>query len=111
MINVHTGIDHGDDSGAANAKAVLCVLQPDDLCRGLDHISVPSDAAVIIHRSSVVKPGGDAGERRLGDGEESIRFDTHNSQEGLDEGEGAVDQVAKQIVGRSHEKGLANWAV
>src|SRR5436309_14546084 len=111
MVDVHTGINHGDDTGTANSKTVLCILKPYNLCRRLNHVTVPGDRAVIIHRSGIVESGGDAGERRLGDGEESIRLNTDNSQEGLHERNRAVNQVVEQVVGGRHKKGLANWAV
>src|SRR5882724_4127538 len=111
MVDVDAGINDGDDSGTANSKTVLCILKPDNLCRRLNHVAVPGDGAVIVHRSGVVESGGDAGERRLGDGEESIRLNTDNSQNGLHEGERAANQVGKQVVGGRHQKGMANLAV
>ena len=111
MVDVHAGIDDGDDTGTANSKTVLCILKPDNLCRWLNHVTVPGDNAVIIHRSVIVESGGDAGERRLWDGEESIRLNTDNAQEGLHERDRAVNQVVEQVVGGRYQKGLANRAV
>jgi hypothetical protein len=111
MVNLHTGINHGDDSGTANSKTVLCVLKPDDLCRWLNHIAVPSDGAVIIYRSGVVEAGGDAGERRLGDREESVSLNTDDPQQGLDKVQRSVQEIGKKVVGGRYEKGLADLPV
>src|ERR1700757_2854176 len=43
LIDVHTGINDGDDAGAANAKTVLRVLKTDDLGGRLSGVAVPND--------------------------------------------------------------------
>src|SRR5882672_8242473 len=111
MVDVHTSINHSDDSGTANSKTVLCVMKPDDLHCWLNHIAVPSDGAVIIHRSGIVESGGNAVERRLGDGEESIRLNTDDSQQGLDKVQRSVQEIDKKVVGGRYEEGLADLTV
>jgi hypothetical protein len=55
VIDVHTGINDGDDAGAANSKTVLSILKADDLGPWLSGIAVPDDGAVIIYWSGVIK--------------------------------------------------------
>jgi hypothetical protein len=55
VIDVHAGINDGDDAGAANSKTVLRVLKTDDLGGRLSGIAVPDDGAVIIYWSGVIK--------------------------------------------------------
>jgi hypothetical protein len=55
VIDVHTGINDGDDAGAADSKTVLRVLKTDDLGGRLSGIAVPDDGAVIIYWSGVIK--------------------------------------------------------
>jgi hypothetical protein len=72
---------------------------------------VPGDNAVIIHRSVIVESGGDAGERRLWDGEESVSLNTDDSQQGLDKVQRSVQEIDKKVVGGRYEEGLADLAV
>src|SRR6267378_4597716 len=111
MVDVHTSINHSDDSGTANSKTVLCVMKPDDLYCWLNHIAVPSDGAVIIHRSGIVESGGNAVERRLGDGEESIGLNTDDSQQGLDKVQRSIQEIGKKVIGGRYEEGLADLTV
>jgi hypothetical protein len=72
---------------------------------------MPSDGAVIIHRSCVVEAGGDAWERRLWDREESVSLNTDDSQQGLDKVQRSVQEIDKKVVGGRYEEGLADLAV
>ena len=62
MIDVYTRVNHCYDTCASDAKAVLRILKPDDLGRGLRSVAVPNSGAVIIHRGGVVETGGHAAE-------------------------------------------------
>src|SRR5258706_84644 len=55
VIDVHAGINDGDDAGAANSKTVLRVLKTDDLAGRLSGVAMPNDRAIVIHGGSIVE--------------------------------------------------------
>src|SRR5579859_5650343 len=57
MGGIHSSVDHCDDAGATNAKALLRVRQADDLRGRLRCVAMGSQAAVIVDQSGVRKPG------------------------------------------------------
>src|SRR6266404_9829896 len=56
MIDVHAGIDHGNDSSAGDPETIVRIRQPNDLTSWLRGISVGNDAAKIVHRRGVGQP-------------------------------------------------------
>src|ERR1700757_3810657 len=111
MIDVHTGINYGDDARATDAKPVLRVLKADDLGRWLGCVAVPDDRAVIIHRGMVVEARGNRGQRALRDGQKSVRLHADDSEQRFDQVESAVYQIREEIVGGGNQKSLPNLAI
>src|SRR5258707_4808205 len=55
VIDVHTGINNGDDAGATDAETVLRVLKTDYLGGRLSGVGMPNNRSVVIHWGSIVE--------------------------------------------------------
>src|SRR5260370_27077149 len=101
MVWVHAGINYSNDASAVDAKAVLRILEPDDLCGGMGRITVP-DYGVVgkLDRRRIVQRGWNARKRHLRDRQKMVRLDTDNPEERFHQGQRSVQKSRG-----SHKKG------
>src|SRR5260370_36944675 len=56
MIDVHTGVDYGNDPRAADSEAVLRIGQANDLPGRLRRVTVRDRSAEIVYRRGIGQP-------------------------------------------------------
>ena len=85
MIDVHAGVNDGDDAGTCDVKAELRIDETNDLGGRLGCIAVHDDSPVVVHRSGVIQSGGDGVDGPLRKREEMVGFNALNTEQLLEE--------------------------